>query len=154
MTDQTTQPVQPKLEFDVVARRLSAHGSQAVCKRATIALDTDMAGNPDAFNPAELLLAALAACMIKGIERVVPILKFDLRGVEVQVHGIRRDVPPCMESIRYRIEVDTDEPEHRLKLLHENVKKYGTVFNTVAPGTDLSGVMQRKKSDPVVDALK
>ena len=145
MTDQTTQPVQPKLEFDVVARRLSAHGSQAVCKRATIALDTDMAGNPDAFNPAELLLAALAACMIKGIERVVPLLKFDLRGVEVQVHGIRRDVPPCMESIRYRIEVDTEEPEHRLKLLHENVKKYGTVFNTVAPGTDLSGVMQHKK---------
>ena len=104
-----------------------------------------MAGNPDAFNPAELLLAALSACMIKGIERVVPILKFELRGVQVRVHGIRQDVPPRMESISYEIEVDTDEPEHRLALLHENVKKYGTVFNTVAPGTDLSGVMLRKK---------
>ena len=50
-----------------------------------------------------------------------------------------------MESFNYEIEVDTDEPAHRLALLHENVKKYGTVFNTVAPGTDLSGLLVRKK---------
>lgn len=134
----------PKMQFDVVSVRLSAHASEARCKEATITLDTDMAGNPQAFNPAELLLAALSACMIKGIERVVPILKFELRGVEVHVHGVRQDVPPKMESIRYEIVVDTDEEDRRLALLHENVKKYGTVFNTVMPGTDLSGVLRRK----------
>ena len=144
MPDAITQPIKPKLEFDVTAQRLSARASQATCKSATIALDTDMAGNLDAFNPAELLLAALSACMIKGIERVVPILKFELRSIEVRIHGVRQDVPPRMESISYEIEVDTDEPEHRLALLHENVKKYGTVFNTVAPGTDLSGRLIRK----------
>ncbi len=144
MADTITQPIKPKLEFDVAASRLSAKTSQAICKRATIALDTDMAGNPAAFNPAELLLAALSACMIKGIERVVPILKFELRGVEVRVHGVRQDAPPRLEYISYVIEVDTDEPDHRLALLHENVKKYGTVFNTVAPGTDLSGRLVRK----------
>ena len=90
------------------------------------------------------LLAALAACMIKGIERVAPILKFELRGVEVRVHGVRQDVPPRMESISYVIEVDTDEPDNRLAPLHGNVNKYGTVFNTVAPGTDLSGLLVRK----------
>ena len=31
------------------------------------------------------------------------------------------------------------------ELLHDNVKKYGTVFNTVAPGTDLTGVLVRAK---------
>ena len=105
-----------------------------------------MARNPDAFNPAELLLAALSACMIKGIERVVPILKFELRGVMVRLRGVRQDVPPRMESIRHEIKVDTGEPEHRLALLHENVKKYGTVLNTVAPGADLSGFLVRKKT--------
>jgi hypothetical protein len=35
----------------------------------------------------------LSACMIKGIERVVPILKFELRGVQVIVDGVRQDVP-------------------------------------------------------------
>lgn len=145
MLQETANPPKPKLQFNVTAKRLSDQASQANCKSATIALDTDLAGNPDAFNPAELLLAALSACMIKGIERVVPILKFELRGVQVRVHGIRQDVPPRMESVRYEIEVDTDEPDHRLALLHENVKNYGTVFNTVAPGTDLSGLLVRKK---------
>lgn len=132
------------MQFDVVAVRLDAHASEARCKQAGIALDTDLAGNPDAFNPAELLLAALSACMIKGIERVAPILKFELRGVEVFVHGVRQDVPPKMESITYEIVVDTDESDRRLELLHDNVKKFGTVFNTVAPGTELSGILRRK----------
>lgn len=139
------EPSAPKMQFDVVAVRLSAHASQATCKQATVALDTDLSGNPQAFNPAELLLAALSACVIKGIERVAPILEFNLRGVEVRVHGVRQDVPPRMESITYEIIVDSDEPDRRLELLHENVKKYGTVFNTVAPGTELSGTLRRKR---------
>ena len=134
----------PKMTFDVTARRLDAHGSQADCKDAQITLDTDLAGRRDAFNPAELLLAALTACMLKSIERVTPLLKFELRSVEVRVHGVRQDVPPKMESIRYEIVVDTDESDQRLHLLHDNVKKYGTVFNTVSPGADLAGVMRRK----------
>ena len=138
----------PKMQFDVVSVRLSAHASESRCKQATITLDTDLAGNPQAFNPAELLLAALSACMIKGIERVAPILKFELRGVEVRVHGVRQDVPPRMESITYEIVVDTDEPDQRLHLLHENVRKYGTVFNTVAPGTALSGKLHRRSRSP------
>lgn len=142
----TTTPT--KLQFDVLSRRESEHASSAACKNARIDLDTDLAGNPDAFNPAELLLAALSACMIKSIERVTPILKFQLRGVEVQVHGVRQDVPPRMESIRYEIVVDTDEPDRRLDLLHDNVRKFGTVFNTIAPGTDLSGVLRRKGETP------
>lgn len=133
-----------KLTFSVKTERIDAYGSLARCKDSTITLDTDLAGRRDAFNPAELLLAALSACIIKGIERVMPILKFELRGVEVHVHGVRQDVPPKMESIRYEIVVDTDESDQRLNLLHENVKKYGTVFNTVAPGTDLSGVLRRR----------
>lgn len=139
-------PASPKMQFDVVSVRLSAHDSESRCKDAVITLDTDMAGNRAAFNPAELLLAALSACMIKGIERVTPILKFSLRGVEVHVHGVRQDVPPRMESITYDIVVDTDEPDRRLDLLHDNVRKYGTVFNTVAPGTELSGTLRRKSS--------
>lgn len=44
----------------------------------------------------------------------------------------------------YEIVVDPDESDRRLELLHDNVKKFGTVFNTVAPGTQLSGVLRCK----------
>ncbi|PJZ85042.1 OsmC family protein [Leptospira harrisiae] len=134
----------PKMNFHVETSRVDSHSSLSRCKSAEIVLDTDMAGNPNAFNPAELLLSALSACIIKGVERVAPILHFQLKGIQVIVDGIRQDVPPKMESIRYQIIVDTEESEDRLRLLHENIKKYGTVFNTVAPGTDLAGEIRRK----------
>ena len=133
----------PLLEYSVTAERLDAHGSVARCKSATVTLDTDLAGRPDAFNPAELLLAALAACMLKGIERVTPMLQFRLRGARVEVHGVRQDVPPKLASISYEIFIDSDESDQRIDLLHTNVRKYGTVFNTVAPGTELHGTMRR-----------
>ena len=135
---------EPKMRFHVETRRVDVHGSVSRCKGAEITLDTDLAGRADAFNPAELLLAAVSACMIKGIERVTPVLGFSLRGVEVRVDGVRQDVPPRMESISYEIIVDSDESDRRLELLHDNVRKYGTVFNTVAAGTRLSGVLRRK----------
>jgi hypothetical protein len=104
----------PEMEFTVTAKRIDAYGSNVQYKDTQIVLDTDLAGRRDAFNLAELL------------------------------HAVRRDVPPGMESIDYEIFVDSDEDERRLELPHENVKRYGTVFNAVAPGTILNGTLWRK----------
>lgn len=135
------------LEYSVDARRIDDHGSLATTKQAEITLDTDVKGREDAFNPAELFLAAVAACMLKGIERAIPMLKFELRGVEVKLHGVRQDSPPKLISIDYQIIVDTDEDDRRLALLHTNVRKFGTIFNTVAGATKLEGSI-RRKSEP------
>jgi len=131
------------LEYDVVAKRIDSHGSTARCKDADIVLDTDVKGRADAFNPAELLLAAVGACMIKGIERIAPMNHFKYRGVEVRLHGMRQDSPPFMASITYELIVDTDEDNRRLALMHHNVLKYGTVSNTIAAATKLEGKMVR-----------
>ena len=132
------------LNYSVKALRVDSHGSVATAKAAEITLDTDVQGREDAFNPAELLLAAVAACMIKGIERVTPMLEFHLRGVEVSLHAVRQDSPPKIVSIDYEILVDTDEDDHRLDLLHTNVRKFGTISNTVAEATELNGTLRRK----------
>jgi len=132
------------LEYRVNARRIDSHGSVASTKEAEITLDTDVEGRPDAFNPAEMFLAAIAACMIKGIERVAPMLRFNFRGVEVRLLGIRQDSPPKMVSVDYELIVDTDEDDRRLDLLHQNVRKYGTISNTVGAATKLEGTIRRK----------
>lgn len=130
--------------YSVTATRQDSHGSLAACKSAQVTLDTDVAGRPDAFNPAELFLASIAACMIKGIERVTPLLHFDLRGVEVRLTGARQDAPPKMISVDYELIVDTDEDDRRLELLHTNVRKYGTISNTVAAALPLNGSIRRR----------
>lgn len=132
------------LEYRVTARRIDSLGSEAETKAARLVLDTDIAGRDDAFNPAEMLLASLAACLLKGAERVTPMLKFDLRGIEVSLHGVRQDSPQKMVRIDYEIVVDTDENDQRLDLLHRNLRKYGTISNTLAEATELVGTIRRK----------
>ncbi|WP_137131017.1 OsmC family protein [Rhizobium sp. FY34] len=133
------------LEYRVTASRIDPQASVAQAKSAQIMLDTGLSGTPDAFNPAELLLAAIAACMIKGIERVMPMLDFQLSGVEVSLHALRQDSPPRIVSIDYQLVIDTDESDQRLELLHKNVRKYGTISNTVAAAALLEGRITRKQ---------
>jgi hypothetical protein len=60
------------------------------------------------------------------------------------LHGVRQDAPPKMVSVDYELIVDTVESDQRLDLLHTNVRKYGTISNTVAEATKLEGVIKRK----------
>lgn len=71
------------LEYEVSVERIDAYGSVARYKDAEITLDTDVNERLDVFNPAELLLAAVAACILKNIERIAPINHFYYRGVKL-----------------------------------------------------------------------
>ncbi len=130
-------------EYRVVARRIDSHGSLAKAKQAEVVLDTDLAGRQDAMNPVELLLSALAACMLKGVERVTPMLKFRIDGAEVSLEAVRQDAPPKLTLIRYEIVVDSDESDQRLDLLHRNILKYGTISNTLGGAVPLEGTLRR-----------
>jgi uncharacterized OsmC-like protein len=131
------------MEYRVRARRIDSHGSLAIAKEAEVALDTDLAGRRDAMNPVELLLSALAACMLKGIERVTPMLHFQLEGAEVRLEAVRQDAPPKLTLIRYEIIVASAETDQRLDLLHRNILKYGTISNTLTSAVPLEGTLHR-----------
>lgn len=132
------------LEFRMQARRLGPQESLASTKDAEISLDTAVEGRRDAFNPVELLMASLAACMIKSVERLAPMLQIEFQGVEVTVHGVRQDSPPTIISIDYELVIDTPEGDHGLELLHANVRKFGAIFNTIGAAVPLKGEIKRK----------
>ena len=130
--------------YRIEARRIDGHGSLATAKQAEVTLDTDPAGRQDAMNPVELLLSALAACMIKGIERMIPMLHVQIDGVTLTIEADRQDAPPKLTAIRYEIEVDSPETDQRLDLLHRNVLKYGTISNTLGAAVPMTGTLRRK----------
>lgn len=131
------------MDYAVTARRLDDTGSLAMAHGAEVALGTDLAGRPGAMNPVELLLSALAACMIKGVERISPTLRFQFDGVNLQLQAERQDAPPKLISIRYEIVVTTSESDQRLDLLHRNILKYGTISNTLAAAVPITGTIRR-----------
>ncbi len=134
------------LEYFVTSKFADGAG-QAFCKDAVIPLDAALDSRSDAFNPAELLLAALSACMTKGALRAAKLNNFNIRAVEVRLKGTRQDAPPRMARIEYEMLVDTDEPDRRLDLIHQNVLKFGTVTSTVAAGTKLTGKITRLRRE-------
>ena len=127
------------LEYRVTAATIAPRRAVAQAKDAVVTLDIDPAGMTDAMNPAELLLTALAACLLKGIERVAPMLHFTWQSARVEVWGARADAPPQFTTIGYRLVVVTEEPPARLELLHRNLRKYGTISNTLAAAVTLTG---------------
>ena len=96
-------------------------------------------GGDELPGPADLLAAALAACILKNVERFSRMLRFSYRRATIHVAVEREEPPPRIVRARYTLRVETDEPDARLELLHRNIRKFGTITNTLAAATDLEG---------------
>ena len=129
------------MTFELTARRIDEAGSLVHAKQAELVIDTGMSGRPDALNPVELLLASLSACMIKGIERVAATLGVEYDSVNVALTAHRPDDEARIEDITYAIRIGTSADQAKLELLHKNLMKFGTIYNTVKMGTKLSGTI-------------
>jgi len=91
--------------------------------------------------PAELLASALAACMLKNLERSSSLMPFSYVSAEVSVRSRRQDAPPQFVEFEYEIRLVTNEDERRVELLHRNLNHYGTVYNTLAAVADVHGTI-------------
>jgi uncharacterized OsmC-like protein len=131
------------LSFNLEAKRNDSSGSLVTAKSVELTIDTSLAGRPDALNPVELLLASQAACFIKGIERLAPTLEFDFRGVQVFLEADRPENEARIAQIRYQVVIETDESDQRIALMHKNLQKQGTIYNTLSAGTELVGSVTR-----------
>ena len=85
------------------------------------------------------MAAALAACILKNVERFSGILRFDYRRATIHVAVEREEPPPRIVRATYTLHVETDEPDARVALLHRNILKFGTITNTLAAAADLRG---------------
>lgn len=95
--------------------------------------------------PADLLAAALAACMLKNVERFAHILPFSYRQAQIEVEVERAEPPPRIVRAHYTLTIATDEPAHRLDLLHRNILRFGTITNTLAAACELSGTIHAER---------
>lgn len=131
------------MNFNLSAQRINNLGSLVLVKEIELEIDTSVSGRPDALNPVELLLAALAACILKGVERIAPKLNLTFDAIQIDFAAQRPELEARIESISYLITVDTDESDSKLELLHKNLQKQGTIYNTVKLGTKLTGSIRR-----------
>lgn len=126
--------------------RPGGHGT-IQCNTTEVKADTGSISDGFRPGPAELLCAALAACLLKNVERYAEILPFQYELATVTVEAERRDVPPAMTKMHYRLELVTDESPHRVEMLHGNLRKFGTITNTLAAALELTGEVVARSPD-------
>jgi uncharacterized OsmC-like protein len=129
------------LRYEVSAALVAPGVSEAHAKGSTIRFDSS-AGQSDVLpGPAELLSASFAACLLKNVERFSQLLPFRYTAASVRVVAERQEAPPRFTRITYELTVRTDEPASRLDLLHRNLARHGTVFNTLAAACHVEGTV-------------
>jgi len=100
-------------------------------------------GRLDALpGPADILAAALCACILKSVERFSQLLPFAYESATVKVAAEREEPPPHIARMRYELEIVTDEPAGRVELLHRNIQKFGTITNTLSKACALTGTIR------------
>jgi uncharacterized OsmC-like protein len=110
-------------------------------RHSTIAFDGAAVSGQLLPGPAELLAAALAGCILKNVERFSGMLPFRYRHAHVHVELERQEPPPRIVNATYALRITTDEPQHRVELLHRNIIRFGTVTNTLAAACQLAGTI-------------
>ena len=134
--------------YEISAR--SEHGSTTATARsrtASITFDAGPLPDPSLPGPADLLAIAFGACVLKNVSRFSELLRFRYEHATIDVKAEREDgSPPRIARIHYTLTIATDEPQRRVDLLQRNIEKYGTIYNTLAASTEVSG-------DIVVESL-
>jgi transposase-like protein len=79
---------------------------------------------------------------LKNVERFSGLRPFRYQRARVHVEIERREPPSRIVPARYTRRTATDEPQHRLELLHRNILRYGTITNTLAAAGELGGTIR------------
>lgn len=136
------------LEYEVMAEQVVRTVSTARTKRAQIYFDSSPGQSEHLLNPAELLLSAFAACLLKNVERLSPTIRLTYQQAAVRVQGVREDKPPRMSRVEWTLTLWTDDPPNRVDLLDRNLRKQGTIYNTLAASCEVVGrIMTRPTTE-------
>ncbi|MEO6532272.1 MAG: OsmC family protein [Pseudolysinimonas sp.] len=133
------------LSYSVLARTTAPGQAEIAFDGEVIRFDRAWASEPSGLpGPAELLAAAFSACLLKNLERAGQLLAFHYDDADVEVVARRQDEPPRFVEITYRMRINTNEPQRRIDLIHRNLQKYGTVYNTLAAVCAVRGTIEAK----------
>lgn len=138
------------LNYSVLARTTTPGRAEISFDADVVSFDRSWASEPSGLpGPAELLAASFSACLLKNLERAGQLLGFHYDGAEVEVVARRQDDPPQFVEITYLMRIGTDEPRRRIDLIHRNLQKFGTVYNTLAAVCAVHGTIEAKAISPL-----
>jgi len=114
----------------------------------TLTLNVKKGAGEAGFNAAETLLSALGACLLTNVNAIGRKMHLRIDKARLEFEAMRRDEPPALTGIRYRLILKSSEPPEKLAELHDLCVKWGTVTNTLINGLTPQGELVIEAPSP------
>lgn len=121
-----------------VTRQDDSH-ALAEARGHLMALNVKKGGGEAGFTAAETIMAALGACLLTNVNAIGEKMHLKIDEARIEFDAERRDEPPALKRISYRLILKSTEPPEKLAELHELCVKWGTVTNTIINGLTPQG---------------
>jgi uncharacterized OsmC-like protein len=133
------------MKYSIIASSAAKNNAAVNIKESEIAFGITPETADSLTNPAELFLGSFAACVLKNVERFSVLMNFDYSNAEITVSATRLEKPPRMDNIVYELKVYSYDESLNIDLLHKNIEKFGTIFNTVKMCCFVAGEIKKIK---------
>ena len=127
------------LEYTVEAEQVVPNVSTARAEAPPIFFDSSPGQSEHLLNQPELLLSAFQRLLAQECGAAGAHSALQLHACGDARHGVREDKPPRLVSIDWELTLWTDEPQSRIDLLERNLRKQGTIYNTLAAACAMEG---------------
>lgn len=124
----------PSNTYHVTATRVDVSHACITTRGHELTLNVKKGSGEAGFNAAETLLAALGTCLLTNVNAIGEKMHLDIRTARIEINASRRDEPPALTEIDYRLILKSPEPPEKLQELADLCFKWGTVTNTLANG--------------------
>jgi uncharacterized OsmC-like protein len=121
-----------------VTRQDDAH-ALAETRGHQLVLNVKKGSGEAGFTAAETVMAALGACLLTNVNAIGDKMHLKIDEACIEFDAGRRDEPPALTRISYRLILKSPEPPEKLAELHELCVKWGTVTNTLINGLTPQG---------------
>lgn len=127
------------MEYKIKASSKARNKAAIRIKSADIGFGITPDTKDELANPAEIFIGSLAACILKSVERMSVIMKFEYSKAEISINAKRLEKPPRMDTVYYKLTIYSSDNKLNLDLLKKNIEQYGTIYNTVSSACSISG---------------
>lgn len=93
-------------------------------------------------SPVDLYLSALAACILKNVERFSTMMHFEYETTTIEIKGTHCLKPSRIENIVYTLIITSkDANKINSSLLKRNLEKFGTIYYMISQSCAISGTI-------------
>jgi len=135
----------PSMTYHVTAERGDDSHARITAREHELILNVKKGSGEVGFNAAETLLAALGTCLLTNVSAIGEKMRLNVESARIEFDATRRDEPPALTNIRYKLILKSPEPAEKLQELADLCFKWGTVTNTVVNGLVLQGELVIEK---------